>query len=42
MHIEGCKHELEVTIPAEEIAQETERVIAGLQKKVRVPGFRSW
>lgn len=38
--IEGSKHALEITVPAEEVAQETERVIAGLQKRVRLPGFR--
>ncbi len=40
MLIEGCKHELEFTVPLEEIAAETERIVAGLQKKVRLPGFR--
>lgn len=40
MHIEGCKHELEITVPQAEIAKETDRVIADLQKKVRLPGFR--
>ncbi len=40
MHIEGCKHELEFTVPVDEIDRETERVIGDLQKKVRLPGFR--
>lgn len=40
MLIEGCKHELEFAVPVEEIASETERIVAGLQKKVRLPGFR--
>ncbi len=40
MQIEGCKHELEFTIPVEEILRETERVVGELQKKVRLPGFR--
>lgn len=40
MLIEGCKHELEITVPAEEIARETERVVAEIQKKARMPGFR--
>ncbi|MBV8819578.1 MAG: trigger factor [Acidobacteriaceae bacterium] len=40
MLIEGCKHELEITVPTEEINRETERVVAELQKKVRLPGFR--
>jgi trigger factor len=38
--VEGCKHELEITVPLEEVDQETERVIAGIQKKVKLPGFR--
>jgi len=40
MLIEGCKHQLEITVPVEEIARETERVIAEIQKKVKLPGFR--
>jgi trigger factor len=38
--IEGCKHTLEVTVPAAEVEQETERAAADIQKKVRLPGFR--
>jgi trigger factor len=38
--VEGCKHQIEVTIPLQEVDKETERVVAGLQKKVRLPGFR--
>jgi trigger factor len=40
MLIEGCKHELEITVPVEDLDRETERVIAKLQAKVRIPGFR--
>jgi len=40
MLIEGCKHELEITVPQDEIERETERVVSDLQKKVRLPGFR--
>jgi trigger factor len=40
MLIDGCKHELEITIPEDEIDRETERVVSELQKKVRLPGFR--
>src|SRR5258708_5131728 len=40
MHIEGCKHEIEIVVPAEEIERETEKVVSGIQKKVRLPGFR--
>src|SRR5690348_2612110 len=38
--VEGCKHSLEITIPAAEVEQETERAVAEIQKKVRLPGFR--
>lgn len=38
--VEGCKHALEITVPLVEVEQETERVIANIQKKVRLPGFR--
>ncbi|HYL74594.1 MAG TPA: trigger factor [Bryobacteraceae bacterium] len=40
MLLEGCKHEVEITVPVDEIASETERVVANIQKKVRLPGFR--
>jgi trigger factor len=38
--IEGCKHSLDLTIPAAEVERETERVVAQIQSKVRMPGFR--
>lgn len=38
--VEGCKHALELTVPATVVAQETERVAAKFQGKVRLPGFR--
>jgi trigger factor len=38
--VEGCKHEIEVSIPVTEVDKETERAVAELQKKVRLPGFR--
>ena len=38
--IEGCKHSLEISIPAAEVEKETEVAIAGIQAKVRLPGFR--
>jgi trigger factor len=38
--IEGCKHSLEITIPASEVEKETELAVAGIQSKVRLPGFR--
>jgi len=40
MLVEGCKHEIEITVPVDEIDRETERVVSGLQQKVRLPGFR--
>ena len=40
MLVEGCKHEIEVTVPVDEITRETERVVATIQQKVRLPGFR--
>jgi trigger factor len=40
MHVEGCKHELEITVPLEEISSETERVVTNIQKKAKLPGFR--
>ena len=38
--VEGCKHSLEITVPVAEIEQETERAVAAIQVKVRLPGFR--
>jgi trigger factor len=38
--VEGCRHELEITVPVEEVREETERVVADIQKKARLPGFR--
>src|ERR1700704_5968863 len=40
MLLEGCKHELEITVPVDEITSETDRVVAKIQQKVRIPGFR--
>jgi trigger factor len=40
MLLEGCKHEVEITVPVDEIATETDRVVAKIQQKVRLPGFR--
>jgi trigger factor len=39
-HVEGCKHALEITIPLAEVEAETEKVVASIQKKVKLPGFR--
>ena len=40
MLVEGCKHEIEISVPVDEIARETERVVANIQQKVKLPGFR--
>src|SRR6266571_3076098 len=40
MLVDGCKHELEITVPVEEIDRETENVVAEIQKKAKIPGFR--
>jgi len=40
MLVEGCKHEIEITVPVDEIAKETDRVVANIQLKARLPGFR--
>ena len=38
--IEGCRHSLEIAIPAEEVESETSRVAADVQKRAKLPGFR--
>lgn len=38
--VEGCKHQLEITIPVEEVDRETARVVEDIRKRVRLPGFR--
>lgn len=38
--VEGCRHALEISIPVEEVENETGRVINDIQKKARLPGFR--
>src|ERR1700724_4068417 len=40
MILEGCKHEIEISVPVDEIAREHSRVVANIQKKVKLPGFR--
>jgi trigger factor len=40
MLVEGCKHELEITVPVDEIDRETDRVVADIQQKAKLPGFR--
>jgi trigger factor len=36
----SCKQTIEITVPAAEVAQETERAVNALREKVRLPGFR--
>lgn len=38
--IEGCKHELEITIPAAAVNQESDKVAEDIRKKAQLPGFR--
>jgi trigger factor len=38
--VEGCKHELEISIPAEAVEVETGKVTKTFQGKARLPGFR--
>ena len=38
--VEGCRHALELSIPAAEVESETARVAADVQKRAKLPGFR--
>jgi trigger factor len=37
---QSLKHTLELTVPAEEVASETERAIQNIKARVKLPGFR--
>jgi trigger factor len=37
---ESCKRSLEISIPVDEVEAETSRVLADVQKKAKLPGFR--
>jgi trigger factor len=37
---QDCKRTIEITVPVDEIAGETERVVAKIRERVRLPGFR--
>ena len=37
---DDCKREIEVMIPAEEVARKTEAIVQKFQKLARIPGFR--
>lgn len=38
--VEGCKHALEISIPAAEVDTETARITAEVQKRAKLQGFR--
>lgn len=38
--VEGCKYELEISIPADAVEAETEKVTKTFQGKAKMPGFR--
>lgn len=38
--LEGCKHEIELVVPTEEIDKETALVVEDIRKKAALPGFR--
>jgi trigger factor len=38
--VEGCKHELEISVPVDEVESETSRAAMDVQKRARLPGFR--
>jgi trigger factor len=38
--VEGCKHALDITIPAADVAAEVEKVVEKVRAKARIQGFR--
>jgi trigger factor len=38
--VEGCRHALEISIPAAEVESETARIAGDVQKRAKLPGFR--
>lgn len=38
--IEGCKHEVEIVVPVDDVNHETQHVVANVQKRAHLPGFR--
>ncbi|MCC7496155.1 MAG: trigger factor [Bryobacterales bacterium] len=38
--VEGCKYQFEISVPVDEVARESERVVDSLARKVKLPGFR--
>jgi len=39
--VEGCKHELEISIPGEAVEQETQKVTEHFQQRAQLKGFRA-
>jgi len=38
--VEGCKHTLEITVPAEEVEAETGLAVDKVRQRAKLPGFR--
>jgi len=38
--VEGCRHAIEISIPAADVENETTRVAGEIQKRAKLPGFR--
>jgi len=38
--VEGCKHSVEISVPAEDVETETGKVVTSFQQRARIPGFR--
>jgi trigger factor len=38
--VEGCRHSIDISVPAGEVESETSRVVADVQKRAKLPGFR--
>jgi trigger factor len=37
---EGCKREVEIVVPLEDVQRQTDQVVSSVQQKARLPGFR--
>jgi trigger factor len=37
---EGCKREIEIVVPLEDVQRQTEQVVSSVQQKAKLPGFR--
>lgn len=38
--VEGCKHSLEISVPVPDVESETDKVVADVMKRAKLPGFR--